>query len=370
MKICIVSDSYYPHHGGVTEHLHHLAIELRRLGNTVKILTSRYPETPHDDDPDVHRVGRSILVPINQSYATLTVGLSVAHDVRDYLREHRFDIVHTHGPLAPTLPLLALWYSRSTNIATFHAARDTTPAYAMFSRPLQPLFRKIDGPIAVSEVARRSIARYFPGDYTIIPNGVDVERFHPQAPPLEDYTDGRPNILFVGRFDPRKGLPYLLEAMPQILRSEPEARLIVVGDGRSRRKLEELVEDSTRPAIEFVGRVAPEMMPRYFASADIYCSPATGRESFGITLLEGMASGAVVVAFDNDGYKGVIEHERDGVLVPNRDRTALAGTVIDLLQQPERRQRIRARALETATRFSWARVAAQVEAYYREKLRR
>ena len=318
----------------------------------------------------MHRVGRAILVPINKSRPTLTVGLSVPREVRDYLRDQRFDIVHTHGPLAPTLPLLALWYSRATNIATFHAARDTTPAYAIFSRPLQRLFRKIHGPIAVSEVARRSIARYFPGDYTIIPNGVDGERFHPQVPRLEAYSDGRPNILFLGRFDHRKGLPYLLEAMPQILRSVPEARLVVVGDGPDRRKLEELVVDATRSAIEFVGRVPPEMVARYFVSADIYCSPATDRESFGITLLEAMASGAAVVGFDNDGYRGVIEHERDGVLVSNRDRAALAEAIVDLLQQPDRRQRIRAQALDTAARFDWARVAAQVEAHYREHLRR
>lgn len=365
MKICLVSDSYYPLPGGVTEHIHHLAKELRKMGHTVIILTAHYPQGSERDGEGVHRVGRSVLVPINQSYAAITIGREVVREVRDFLYAEAFDIVHTHGPLAPTLPLLALWYSNCVNIATFHAARERTPQYAMLSWALRGLFRRIDGRIAVSEVARQSVARYFPGDYTIIPNGVDTKRFRPDVASIKHYSDGKPRILFLGRFDPRKGLPYLLRAMPEVLRAIPEARLIVVGGGRLRSRLEASVPRMAKSAIEFVGQVPPDMVARYFTSVDVFCSPAIERESFGIILLEAMASGTPVVAFDNPGYRGVINHRDDGLLVENKNCSALAASLIEVLKDPCLRASLRARGLEKASQFCWPRVVGEVESFYR-----
>lgn len=368
MRICMVSDSYYPHPGGVTEHIHHAATELRRRGHTVKILTAEYGNNLGYEGPHIERIGRAIKVPINKSFATITIGLRIPGKVREYLQGQRFDIIHTHGPLAPTLPFFALRHSDTTNIATFHAARETTPHYFFLSPLLRDMFRKIDGLIAVSDVAQRSIARYFPGDYTIIPNGVDTRRFHPGLEPIPDFNDGRPNILFVGRMDRRKGLPHLISAMPKILERIPEARLLVVGNGLLRKYYQKIWDKRVKEAVEFVGYVEPDLLPRFYASADLYCSPATGSESFGITILEAMAAGTPVVAFGIDGFRCVVEDRKDGVLVSPLSSEALAVAILEVLQNADLAGRLSENGLDKARRHSWDKIAGFLEDYYQETI--
>ncbi len=370
MRICIVSDSYYPHPGGVTEHIHHTAIELRNLGHDVKILTADFGDNQGFEDPDILRVGRSILIPSNKSFATVTVGLNLASNVKRLLTEGEFDVVHTHGPLAPTLPILALLYSRSTNVATFHAAATRFRAYDFLSPALMPLFKKIDGPIAVSDAARRSIGRYFPGEYRIIPNGVDTERFNPAVERIGELNDGRPNILFVGRFDPRKGLKYLLMAMPRILESVPDARLVVVGKGVLEAYYRRYLDPQVEKSVVFAGYVEPALLPRYYRTGHVFCSPATGAESFGIILLEAMASGTPLVASDIDGYRQVVDHMQDGMLVPPTDPESLADAIVRVLKDEPLRGLFVQNGLKKAAMYSWPGVTSMLEQYYLEVLER
>jgi phosphatidylinositol alpha-mannosyltransferase len=366
MRICIASDSYYPHPGGVTEHIHHTAVELRALGHDVKILTADFGDNKGFDNQDVLRVGRSILVPANKSFASVTVGISLISDVREILKNGDFDVVHIHGPLGPTLPILTLLCSKSVNIGTFHAAAPRIRIYELLSPAMMPIFRKIHGPIAVSEAARDTIGKYFPGDYRIIPNGVDVVRFNPESGPIAEFDDGRPNILFVGRFDPRKGLRYLLMAMPRIVRAIPEARLIVVGKGFLKNYYQRFLEPAVAGSVEFVGYVEPELLPRYYTTGHVFCSPATGAESFGIILLEAMASGAPLVASDIEGYNKVVDHMEDGLLVPAMDAESLADGIIRLLKDEPLRLKFRKKGLEKAESFSWKNVTRTLEQYYLE----
>jgi phosphatidylinositol alpha-mannosyltransferase len=370
MRVCIVSDSYYPHPGGVTEHIHHTAIELRKLGHDVKILTADFGDNQGYEGPDILRVGRSILIPSNKSFATVTVGLNLASKVKKVLAQGEFDIVHTHGPLAPTLPILALLYSRSANVSTFHAAATRFRAYEFLSPAMMPLFRKIDGPIAVSETARKSIDRYFPGEYRIIPNGVDTERFNPGVEPIDELNDGRPNILFVGRFDPRKGLKYLLMAMPRILESVPDVRLVVVGKGVLETYYRRYLDPEVEKSVVFTGYVEPSLLPRYYRTGHVFCSPATGAESFGIILLEAMASGTPLVASDIDGYNKVVDHMQDGMLVPPNDPRALADAIVRVLKDESLRKLFSQKGAEKAARYSWPGVTSMLERYYLEILER
>lgn len=370
MKICIVSDSYYPHPGGVTEHIHHTAVELRKLGHEVNILTADFGDNQGFDSPEILRVGRSILVPVNKSFASLTIGLSLPVQVKKILRTGGFDIVHMHGPLAPTLPILSLMCSNSVNIATFHAATTRIRTYEFLSPAMMPLFRRIDGPIAVSEAARETIARYFPGEYRIIPNGVDTERFSPRVDPIPEYDDGRPNILFVGRFDPRKGLKYLLMAMPSIAEAVPDVRLLVVGKGFLESYYRKFLDPGVTDSVEFVGYVEPELLPRYYRTGDVFCSPATGAESFGIILLEAMASGTPLVASNIDGYRQVVDHMEDGFLVPANEPAPLADGIIRVLTDAPLRKEFVRKGLKKAEHFSWQRVTKTLEEYYFEVLKK
>ena len=173
MRVLFVSDFYYPHIGGVTEHRYHLAHEFENMGHEVSVLTADIEGDLKPDERRVVRLGKSMVIPMNQSNARMTgwVNLSLLSSiVNDY------DIIHIHGIIAPTLPLLALKVSRKTNIFTFHPTFECSNLYKVFKNYLKHYFDKIDGKIAVSVTARDSISRYFTGDYRIIPNGVDINR--------------------------------------------------------------------------------------------------------------------------------------------------------------------------------------------------
>jgi phosphatidylinositol alpha-mannosyltransferase len=198
----------------------------------------------------------------------------------------------------------------------------------------------------------------------VLPNGVNLERFRPGLPRLPRFDDGTPNILFVGRHDPRKGLPELVHACAALASGGVPFRLIVVGDGVLRRRIESMARGALDGRIHFEGRVSNERLPRYYASADLFCSPARGGESFGIVLLEAMACGVPVVATDLPGYRTVLTPGREGLVVPPRDAAALAVALRTLLHDPGRRAEMGARGMETARRYAWPSVAARLEAIY------
>jgi phosphatidylinositol alpha-mannosyltransferase len=241
------------------------------------------------------------------------------------------------------------------------------------ARPmLAPVVEKLDARIAVSHTARDYAAAYFPGVYRVIPNGVDIERFHPSVAPFPEFREGdHVNLLFVGRLDPRKGLHHLIAAMPEIVkRTRGRARLLVVGDSYLRPRLEAAVAPEVRDKIKFLGHVPSGDLPRWYATGDIFVSPASGNESFGIVLIEAMASGRPVVASDIPGYRSVITPGQNGVMCPPGDVAALAAALTALVEDPARRRTLSENGRARAIEFSWPRVTDQLEGVYRDVLTR
>ncbi len=374
LKILMASDLYYPYPGGISEHVHHLTLELRNRGHNVEILTTKYRIKSFDfeDPPFVTRIGRGIKIPMNKSFTSITFTPRITKWVKEILESGDYDIVHTHGALAPMLPMLVLLYSQSLNFATFHAAHDYSRAYELFKPILQKVFEKIDGPIAVSEVARDSMAQHFPGEYRIIPNGVDINRFRPGGPYIERFRgDEWKNILFVGRFDPRKGLRYLIKAMYSIVEEFPKTRLLIIGGGPLQNYYKSFIREKISRNVFFLGIVPPEDLPKFYRTADVFVSPATGGESFGIVLLEAMASGTPIVASNIPGYRQVLEHGKEGFLAEPCNPEDLAEKIKTILKNPELAKRMgisgRIKAVNT---YSWPKIAEQVEAYYFEIMER
>jgi len=373
VRIGIVSQSYYPRYGGVTEHVHNCALELRRRGHEVTIVTGRFPGARESDSgAGIERIGRNVLVPFNRAFVDVTVGLGLRRQMRRLLAAYDFDVVHVHNPHAPTLPLFALQESRGVTVGTFHGTIGRSALQELFHGYLARTLDRLDARIAVSETAEASSTRYYPGRYHVIPNGVDVTRFHPDRAPFERWRDpDRVNVLFVGRLDPRKGLQVLLAAMPQVVeRTRGRARLLIVGDSYLRRWFERQVPAACREHVHFLGHVPAADLPRWYATADIFVSPASGNESFGIVLIEAMASGRPVVASDIPGYRTVIHPGEDAETFPPDDAATLARTLVALVDDPARRaclaQHGRARAMD----FAWPRVTDRIEAVYREVLGR
>lgn len=366
MKIALVSPYDFAYPGGVTNHISSLEHYLTKMGHKVKVIAPASKAVSIFGDRFIP-VGKPRPVPSSGSIARVTVSLRLAPQIKAILDEEKFDIIHLHEPLCPMLCTTVLRLSQTANVGTFHAYGSI--GYSL-AKPLNTIllnrwFRKLHGKIAVSKPAMELVNKHFPGRYTIIPNGVDLDRFSCGVSPIDEFGDGKINILFVGRLEKRKGLNYLLEAHKQIKQEIPDSRLIVVGPGtRLRNKYEKLVAKNSLKDVVFVGCVSHDELPRYYKTADIVCAPATGKESFGIVLLEAMALGKPVVASNIDGYASIMTHGVEGLLVPPRDEKALAQALISLMESKSLRQQMGARGILTAAEYDWERVVQRVLDYY------
>ena len=348
--------------GGVQAHVRDLAGSLLALGHTVSVLTPVDDPDAADLPPYVVPAGRAVPVPYNGSVARLVFGpLSLAR-TRRWLREGSFDVLHVHEPTVPSVSMLACFAASGPMVATFHTATARSRALQVFGTALQPALEKVTGRIAVSPAARRVVVEHLGGDAVLIPNGVDVARFE-GATPLQGRPKA-PTVVFFGRIDePRKGLAVLLEALPELVRRVPDVRLLVGGPG-DQDDVREAVPPSLRSRVELLGLVSDADKPRVFASGDVYCAPNTHGESFGIVLVEAMATGTPVVASDLEAFRRVLQDGEAGVLVPVRDAGALAAALAALLDDPARRAALAAAGRTAVRRYDWSTVTRQIVEVY------
>lgn len=369
MKIALVSPYDFPYPGGVTAHISHLEEHFTRWGHRVKILAPSSGDASELARRGVIVVGKPVSIPANGSIARITLSLRLAGQVKAILKQEQFDVVHFHEPLLPALPLQVLRFSDAVNIGTFHTYRGHHLAYHYGKRILKRWFRKLDGKIAVSLPAEEFVRQYFPGYYNIIPNGIDYDHFSGEARPVPEFSDGKLNILFVGRMEKRKGVRYLLEAFDILKGHIPDCRLIIVGPvAKGAERYQEWVRRRGLSDVVFAGQVSHDELPRYYSSAHIFCSPATGSESFGIVLLEAMAAGKPIVATDIEGYRRLVEPGIDGLLVPPKNERALADALLRLAGDPCLRAAMGLAGRSKAREYTWSAVAGRVLSYYQRLL--
>ncbi|HTY07441.1 MAG TPA: glycosyltransferase family 4 protein [Gemmatimonadales bacterium] len=368
MRIALVTEFYYPHLGGVTEHVHNLALEFRRRGHHVVVITANMDG--QGPDPEwVRRVGTSRVVLSNGSYARVTTGWAITRKIATILSEERIEVVHSQDVLAPMLGLKAAsagWRLGLPVVATSHTWFSRSTLYRMFRWWLQPRLDRVAARIAVSEPVVHAMAMYFRADWEVIPNGVDVSYFHPNGRRPVEAAHRGPRLLFLGRLDPRNGLDTLIEAMPTVLERHPAARLVVVGDGPLRPSYERRAAHLGN-AVEFVGQVSDER-PEYYGGADLYLCPTT-KASFGITLLEAMACGTPLVVSDITGFRELIAGGAEAVLVPKDNPLAWARAANALIEDPVRREAMSAAGLAKAAQFAWPRIAERVLEVYERVLK-
>jgi phosphatidylinositol alpha-mannosyltransferase len=372
MKIALVSPYDFSYPGGVVRHIISLEQYFTRMGHVVKIIApASSPVTEYGDR--FIPIGKPRPIPASGSIARITISLNLKNQVKKVLEREKFDIIHLHEPLVPTLGPTVLSASKTCNIGTFHAA-ESKPSYrwtkAILMKGLyRRWFKKLRGKIAVSRPARDFINKHFPSTFTIIPNGIDLKHFQPDLEPISQFMDGKFNIVFVGRLERRKGFEYLLKAYRLFKPDLPECRLIVVGPGtRLRKKYEKDIRNLDIKDVVFAGNVPYAELPRYYRTADVFVAPATGHESFGIILLEAMATGRPVVASNISGYASVLTHEKEGLLVPPKQEVPLAQAITRLLRDAPLRGEMGLRGRQTAENYGWERVSRQVMDFYLETL--
>lgn len=364
MRIGMVCPYSFDVPGGVQSHVLQLAEVMIERGHQVSVLAPMSPETPLPDY--VVSAGKAVPIPYNGSVARLRFGPVTYRKVKKWLAEGDFDVLHLHEPGAPSLSLLALDIAEGPIVATFHTSTTKSMAMSVLGGMLRPRFEKIVGRIAVSDLARRWQMESVGSDAVEIPNGVDVGSFA-TAPLLDGYPRPGRTVLFLGRYDePRKGMATLLAAMPAVVQRFPDVQLLIVGRGDE----DELRSQSTDfgDHLVFLGQVDDAGKASAMRSADVYCAPNTGGESFGIVLVEAMAAGTAVVASDLDAFRRVLQDGELGRLVPIEDGfedgEALAEALIAVLEDDALRQRYVAAGSEAVHRYDWSVVASQIMRVY------
>jgi phosphatidyl-myo-inositol alpha-mannosyltransferase len=360
MRIGMVCPYSFDVPGGVQSHVLQLAKVMRARGHEVSVLA---PASPHVSLPDyVVSAGRAIPIPYNGSVARLQFSPAVHGRVRKWLTQGDFDVLHLHEPNAPSLSMWALRVAEGPIVATFHTSTTKSLTLSVFQGVLRPWHEKIVGRIAVSDVARRWQMEALGSDAVEIPNGVDVGSLA-SAAPLDGYPRPGKTVLFLGRYDePRKGMSVLLDALPRVVERFGDVQLLIVGHGDEdelRGQAGELMR-----YIRFLGLVDDAGKAAAMRSADVYCAPNIGGESFGIVLVEAMAAGTPVVASDLDAFRRVLSDGEVGSLVPVGEAAALADALIEVLDSDVLRQRYVAAGSEAVRHYDWSVVASQIMRVY------
>tara|TARA_B110000263_G_C15278586_1_gene497128 strand:+ start:232 stop:1344 length:1113 start_codon:yes stop_codon:yes gene_type:complete len=335
MKVAIVSPYDYARPSGVNDHVNNLSNYLTNQNIISKIIAPS-SKSKGDQENNFIPMGKPIPIPSGGSIARVSLSVWLRPKVANILEQGKFDIIHLHEPFAGAITLSALVSNITNNpikIATFHSYKGSG-LYKIVSHKLLEKYSKfLDGRIAVSKPAKDHIYKFLPADYKIIPNGVDIDKFKGNNP-FSEYLDNKINILFLSRLEKRKGLKYLISAYVKLKSQKPNVRLIVVGGGKVDSESLKILSNHPVEDIIFAGEVSEEDKIRYLHSADIFCAPATGQESFGIILLEAMAAGIPIVATNIDGFRQVISDREDSLLVPPKNIDALTQALLELVNKP------------------------------------
>ncbi|TFV56034.1 glycosyltransferase family 1 protein [Mycobacterium sp. PS03-16] len=360
MRIGMVCPYSFDVPGGVQSHVLQLAEVMRARGHTVSVLA---PSSPGAELPDyVVSGGKAVPIPYNGSVARLRFGPATHRMVKKWLMRGDFDVLHLHEPNAPSLSMLALQAAEGPIVATFHTSTTKSLTLSVFQGILRPYHEKIVGRIAVSDLARRWQMEALGSDAVEIPNGVDVASFA-GAPLLDGYPRPGRTVLFLGRYDePRKGMAVLLGALPALVARYPQIEILIVGRGDEAGLREQA--GALAGHLCFLGQVDDATKAAAMRSADVYCAPNTGGESFGIVLVEAMAAGTAVVASDLDAFRRVLMDGTAGRLVAVDDADALAAGLIEMLSDDAVRERCVTVASEAVHRYDWSVVASQIMRVY------
>src|SRR6202167_3904967 len=361
MRIGIACPYSWDVPGGVQQHIRDLAEALIGLGHDVSVIA------PADDDrplpPYVVPAGQAVPVPYNGSVARLAVGALSANRVRRWLRDGNFDVLHVHEPTVPSLSLLACWVATGPIVATVHTSMPRSRVLLATEPFLRSALEKISGRIAVSEAARTTQVEHLDADAVLLPNGVATCRYR-SATPLPGWPGTGGAIGFLGRMDEsRKGLAVLLKAFEILAPDRPGLRLLVAGPGdvdEARHKLPAAIRD--RAVI--LGEVSELDKIRVLHSVDVFCSPNTGGESFGIVTAEAMAAGLPIVASDIEAFRQVLRGGSAGELFAVGDPADLARAAGLLLDDPARRAELSVAALAAVADYDWDVVARDVLSVY------
>lgn len=365
MKIGLVLDTTLDSDAGVQQYFKGLARFLLSLGHDIRFLV------PPSKDKGEFK-GKIISFGSNFSPIGNATSVPIAFffgggsRIKEVLEDEKFDVIHISAPFSPFLGAKFIKHAECPVVLTYHSAMKNwiyRLGAILLRIYLGGVYKRVDAHIAVSEVAKAEALLTIPGEYKIIPNGVRLSNFNPKVKPIEKFLDKKLNILFVGRLEERKGVYYLIKAFKKVKDDFKNVRLVIVGEGPARKKLENLVNELSLEDVVFEGYIYEDQKSRYYASADLCVFPAIYGESFGIVLIEAMSSGKIPISFANEGYKFVLRSLQD-LLVEPKNVDELAGKILKFLKGPKLRQRYEKMCLKESKKYGWETVGNQILEIY------
>ena len=359
LKIGMVCPYGWDTPGGVQIHIKELAEYLILQGHEVSVLAPVSDESAITE-PWLVSAGRPIPIPFNGAVARILFGPLASSRVKQWIGANNFDLLHVHEPVIPSLSLLACWAVSGPVVATFHAASPKQKALYAVGPILDPVIERITAKIAVSEMARATLKDHFDTEAVVIPNGINTQKFADQSYKSEWKLTN--TIGFIGRFDePRKGLDVLIKAIPEIVRTIPNLRVLVAGPGDVESFTKKIPAHILRH-LTFLGRLSEEDKVKFFHSIELYVAPNTGGESFGIILAEAMASGTAVVASNLQAFSDLLA--QTGGLFESESSEKLSEVIIELLSNEAARKSLATAGQTRSALFAWENVASEVLAVY------
>jgi len=365
MKVALITFHSFLEEGGVKRHVLALKEEFEKRGIETKIIVPRRKKS-EDYGKDVILLGTSFKLNLGGGISDLVFNFD-HFAIERVLKREKFDVLHFHNASFPSFfqILLSPYTFKTLNILTFHS----DVSRSNFLKTFFPLFLsfcnlRLDGLIAVSEVAL-SFFKDFKKPKVLIPNGVNLKEFSPKGEKFNEFLDGKINLLFVGRIEERKGLIYLLKAFEILKRKYQNLRLIVVGEGPERKNCEDFVKEKNLKDVVFLGELKEKELFKIYRTGHIFCAPSIFGESFGLVILEAMASGLPFVAFANEGYKSWLKGKKgEEFLVPPKNHVLLAKKIEILIKNPQKRKELSLWGQKEAKKYSWSNIAQKVLNFY------
>ncbi len=386
--------------GGVKTHISFLSRELVARGHEVTIFGPAYPNQPLDPlgDIPVKVYGRPAFnAKFNKARIPIMLNIPKIFSMISEM-EGKYDVVHVHEPIAILFSLFTWIYGSLPTVGSWHCHADQFGFMASGIRALYNLLRlrpavgeytklRIQKKIAVSLPAQETAHIVFPGEYEIIPNGIDADLFSKPTKRPSVYSENDLNLLFVGRLDdPRKGLPKVLEAYATLKYDFPNLKLTVIGSGERTREAWAVTSEHGLNDVQYLGWMANDQLPALFQHADIFCAPNSGGESFGIVLNEAMAAGTAIVASNIPGFISTGTKDKKVEDLPDESGHHLMGgegaieyfdvnhtadlirVLRNLLGAPKKREQMAQRGREYVKKFTWSAIASDIERIYQEAI--
>jgi phosphatidylinositol alpha-mannosyltransferase len=374
MKICVVSDYFYPALGGITEHVYNFTKYGIKAGHDIKLLTP-YPvnmDRQHVRDLDeqllpgaVVRFGKHLPVFSNGSLSYMGITFGINRKLKDFFKKEKFDVIHVHSPLAGFIPMMAIKYSDTLTIGTIHTYFKHNFWFEIFKKNIVKYYDALDGCIAVSDSSKELIEKEMHRSPAVIPNGVDINIFGGTKEKIKRFDDSKVNVFFIGRADVRNGIDILITAFLKAIKDFKNMRLIIAGDGPYLNLYKEMVPCEHLNDVHFVGKINKER-PVYYNTADIHVFGAE-IAAHSITILEGLAAGKPIITTDIKSFRDVITEGKEGFLVPYGDADKMADRLLQLANNKGLREQMSLASRQKSIQYSWENVTKRIINFYHDR---